>query len=417
MELKTVDFQVYKEYLEGLDSVDFLQSDVHAKKLASNGWEIECIQFIDQNQIVAAGVFAYIPLMKCFKYCYVPRGFLMDYHNEKLVHKMVDLIRAHLKRKNVVYMEMDPAIILQERDKDGQVVDGGFNNLDVVENLKKSGFIQLPLMTGYDLSKECRWVSVLHLKNKTKEDIFKDFSYSTRQDVRGAEKYCVQVRELDLDELSILDNMEKDTSKRHDFEGFSLQYYLDLYASYGKEHIKTLYAYLDLPRYQNKIETEFKKTEANIQKIEAFLEEHPGNIKKEKRLKTEMEYHHSLEKKLNQIDDLKNQFGDEVPLASCLFIKYANQVIYLVGASDYEYRLFKGPYAIQWKMIQEAIDEGYDAYNFYGISGFFEKGQEGYGVFDYKRGFNAVVHEYIGNFILPCKPLVFKLYNQLKKVI
>lgn len=52
----------------------------------------------------------------------------MDYHNEKLVCEMVDLIRAHLKIKNVVYMEMDPAIILQERDKDGQVVDGGFNN-------------------------------------------------------------------------------------------------------------------------------------------------------------------------------------------------------------------------------------------------------------------------------------------------
>ncbi len=417
MELKTIDFQVYKKYLEGLDSVDFLQSDVHAKKLASNGWEIECIQIIDQDQIVAAGVLAYIPLMKCFKYCYVPRGFIMDYTNEKLVDEVSSLIQSYLKKKNVVYMEMDPPILLQERDKNGALVEGGFNHFDVVENLKKASFIQLPLTVGYDLSKECRWLSVLDLKGKTKEEIFKAFSYSTRQDVRGAEKYCVQVRELDVDELSILDDMEKDTSKRHDFEGFSLQYYQDLYASYGKEHIKTLYAYLDLPSYQKKIETEFEKTKTNIKKTEAFLKEHPGNTKKEKRLKTEMEYHHSLEKKLNQIDDLKNQFGDEVPLASCLFIKYSNQVIYLVGASNYEYRLFKGPYAIQWKMIQEAIDEGYDAYNFYGISGFFEKGQEGYGVFDYKRGFNAIVHEYIGNFILPCKPLVFKLYNQLKKVV
>ena len=42
--------------------------------------------------------------------------------------------------------------------------------------------------------------------------------------------------------------------------------------------------------------------------------------------------------------------------------------------------------------------------------------QEGYGVFDFKRGFNAVVHEYIGNFILPCKPFIFKIYNNLKHI-
>ncbi len=97
----------------------------------------------------------------------------------------------------------------------------------------------------------------------------------------------------------------------------------------------------------------------------------------------------------------------EVPLACCLFIKYGHEIVYLVGSSNYEQRDFRGPYAIHWHMIQEAIKEGYDFYNFYGISGYFEPGKEGYGVFDFKRGFNAIVHEYIGNFILPCKTIHF----------
>lgn len=417
MELKTIDVKEYKEYLERINRVEFLQSDYHAKKLARNGWEIEFIQIRNEDEIVAGGILAMIPLMKIFKYCYVPRGFIMDYHDERTVREVSSLVRDYLKSKNVIYMEMDPAILLQQRDQNGNLVENGFNNFDVIKHLKEANFIQLPLLSGYDLSKECRWVSVLDLKNKTKEEIFKAFSYSTRQDIRGSEKYCVKVRELKEDELEILDTMEKDTSKRHSFDGFSLEYYKDLYATYGKEHVKTCYAYLDIPAYQDKIQNEFKKTEKNIHKIQAFLEEHPGNTKKEKRLKTENEYYLSLQKKLNQMDDLKEQFGQEVPLASCLFIKYAHQIVYLVGASNYEYRLFKGPYAIQWKMIQEAIEEGYTDYNFYGISGFFEKGQEGYGVFDYKRGFNADVHEYIGNFILPCKPFAFYLYNKLKKVL
>lgn len=113
---------------------------------------------------------------------------------------------------------------------------------------------------------------------------------------------------------------------------------------------------------------------------------------------------------------MKQEYGKEIPLACCLFVKYGHQIVYLVGSSNYEHRVFRGPYAIQWKMIQEAIDEGYDLYNFYGISGYFHKDEEGYGVFDYKRGYNAVVREYIGNFILPCKPFLFKIYNNLKHI-
>ena len=68
-------------------------------------------------------------------------------------------------------------------------------------------------------------------------------------------------------------------------------------------------------------------------------------------------------------------------------------------------------------MIQTAIEEKYDFYNFYGISGYFNKGEDGYGVFDFKRGFNATVVELIGNYILPVKPLMFSIYNKMKKVI
>ena len=417
MELKVISIAEYKEKINSLHSVIFQQSDYHAKKFENDGWNVEFIEAVDGFNTFALAMLAYIPLMKVFKYCYIPRGFIADYHDLDKIQSFISELKGYLKAKNVVYLETDPEIDLQERDKDGNIVENGYKNFDIVENLKNSGFIQLPLKQGYDLSKECRWCSVLDLRNKSKDDIFKEFSYSTRQDIRGSEKYCVKVRELDVDELDILDSMEKETSKRHDFESFSLKYYKELYSCYGNRHVKTLYAYLDIDEYGNKIQSEFDKTKKNIENVKKFLSENPGNIKKEKRLKTDEEYFNSLSKKITQISDLKKQFNNEVPLACCLFLKYSNQIIYLVGASNYDQRIFKGPYAIQWHMIQEAIEEGYDFYNFYGISGYFEKGQEGYGVFDYKRGYNALVHEYIGNFILPCKPIVFSFYNKLKKVV
>ena len=70
------------------------------------------------------------------------------------------------------------------------------------------------------------------------------------------------------------------------------------------------------------------------------------------------------------------------------------------------------------------LDENkYKVYNFYGISGNFDKDNERYGVFDFKKGFNATVDELIGEFDLPISKFwyflytqAFKIYRNLKKV-
>lgn len=71
---------------------------------------------------------------------------------------------------------------------------------------------------------------------------------------------------------------------------------------------------------------------------------------------------------------------------------------------------------MQWHMIQLALEEQYPFYNFYGISGYFEKDQEGYGVFDFKRGFRADVIELIGDFTLPISKLRYFIYRKLKRM-
>lgn len=416
MRINTINIQQYSEYLDTVDTAVFQQSPFHAKKFEHDGWSVEFIQASDEDEVYATCMLAYLPLMKVFKYCYVARGFLADYKDKDKLVKFTSSLKQYLKKKNVVYLETDPEIDLVQRDKDGNVVENGFNNYDVVENLKSGGFLQLPLKQGYDLSKECRFCSSIDLRGKTSDEIFNEFSSATRRNTRTAQKYNVHIRTLNVDQLHILDSMEKETSARQDFEAMSLDYFKNLYAFYGEEHVETLLSYLDLDEYEQKIKKEYNTTLTSIEKTKAFLEKNPGNEKKEKRLKTDETYLDSLEKKISHIQELKDTYGKEVPLACCLFIKYGHEIVYLVGSSNYEQRDFRGPYAIHWHMIQEAIQEGYDFYNFYGISGYFEPGQEGYGVFDFKRGYNAIVHEYIGNFILPCKPFIFKIYNKLKHI-
>ena len=414
MQIKTIHSDLYESFLEKYPYQSFLHSSYAGNKLENDGWNVEYLGYFNQEECVATCLLATLPLMKVFRYAYIPRGMDIDYKEKGLLQAFIRDLKRYLKKKNVVFLEIDPNIPYQQRDKDGKIVENGLNNFEIVNNLKSCGFIHLPMKKGYDSRKQCRWISGIDLTDRSAEEVFSEFSYMTRQDIRTSNKYQVQVRELQKDELYILDQMEKQTSQHQGFEASTLTYYQDLY-TYYKNHVKTLYAYLDLNLYGNKIKSELSKVETSIEKTKEFLEKNPNSTKKINRLKTDEEYYQSLQKKIENISNLYSKYGNEVPLACCLFIEYGKEVVYLVGASNYECRNFKGPYAVQWEMIQQAIKKGYTYYNFYGISGYFNEGEQGYGVFDYKRGYNAIVTEYIGNFVLPIQKPIFNIYKKLKK--
>lgn len=52
-----------------------------------------------------------------------------------------------------------------------------------------------------------------------------------------------------------------------------------------------------------------------------------------------------------------------------MFVWKNNEAIYLLSASDENLKKFMGPYAIQWRQIQKALDKHMTRYNFYGTSG------------------------------------------------
>ena len=411
MKIRQLTVQEYEGFLEGKEHISFLQSIMEYRKLKCDHQKAELIGFVDGDKVCGAGILVYTRYAKLFYKCYVPRGFVFDYKDKKRLEEATVTLKNYLKKRKAAVLTMDPDIVLNYRDRDGNIIR---TDHEVEENLKSTGYIQLPLTSGYDYNWQCRFVSVLDLKDKSEDELFEEFPYHTKRHIRSCEKYCVKTRELKKEDLSILDEMEKKTCERQKFAGMDLNYYNHLYDAFGEDRVKLVYSYLDIEEYGNRIQTEFNQISKDLVVTRAFLEEHPENTKKGTKLKKDLEYYDSLEKKLNQIDTLRERYGNEVPLSSALFIHYNNEMIYLVGASEYEHKVFKGPYATQWYMIRKAIELGCTRYNFYGISGCFKPDEEGYGVFDFKRGFNATVEEYIGKFVLPVKPAVFRLYEALR---
>lgn len=103
-------------------------------------------------------------------------------------------------------------------------------------------------------------------------------------------------------------------------------------------------------------------------------------------------------------------------MAVASFVFCGDEVIYLTSGSYDEFRKYNAPYAIQWYMIQESLKRGITRYNFYGTSGIFDKSADDYGVYEFKKGFNAIPEELVGEFILPVHGFLYKLYRLITKI-
>ena len=108
-------------------------------------------------------------------------------------------------------------------------------------------------------------------------------------------------------------------------------------------------------------------------------------------------------------------YHNDEPIAGIIPIMYGNKVWYLYGASSNRHRNLMPNYLLQWTMIQEAIKRGADMYDFRGVSGVVDESHPQYGLYRFKKGFNADFIEFIGEIYLPFKPLRYKLYKFSEK--
>lgn len=405
----------YDAYASKHEYANFLNSIYSGRKLAMTGWDIHYVGLQEDGVLCAAALLASVQLRGSYRYFYAPRGFLLDYENQEVLRAMSEGVRDFAKERGGLYLRIDPYVAYQQRDCNGDVVEGGFCRQNVVDALTSCGFLHQGFTVGYDDAVQCRWMSVLDLRGKTKEQLLKQMNSQTRQNVKNTIKTGIKVRPLAYEELDILHDIVNRTSERRGFFDLSLEYYQQQYRAFG-EHAKAYYAYLDLDDYLTRIHADQQKEEETIRTAQAALQENPHSKNSRTRLQTAASHLEALAKRESEALALQKECGHEVPLAAAMFLFYGREIVYLASGSNEQYKKFKGPYAMQWHLIQMGVDQGYDFYNFYGISGYFEKEQDGYGVFDFKRGFRAEVVELVGDFLLPIQPKAYKSYLRMQKL-
>lgn len=399
----------------------FFQSSYWGELKKITGWKYFMIGFKQDGNLQAATLILgkKIPFFHRYIY-YAPRGFLIDYHNETLLKEFVTQIKKFIKQRRGIFLKINPCVLYQQRDINGDIVENGENNQIIVDHLKQLGFIHTGFTKTYGKDLEPRWISVLDLKGKTEESLLKDMRATTRWGINNSYKHGLKLVEIGHDRLNEFKKLMEHTGERRGFVDRSEAYYEKMYDVFSKDDkIKIMLVELDIDEYLYNLKNQKQQ---NLLK-QADAKNRPDSPKSKRVLKELQFQYESLEKRIQNLDILKSQKGKKIIVAGGLFMTFGKQVVSLFGASYREYMKFNGQFFLNFKMIKYALNHGYEAYNFYGITGEFSEDSDMFGLFNFKRGFNAEVKELIGEFTLITNSfyngvynLMYKIYKKLKKI-
>ena len=401
--LELTDKQFF-DFVESHDQKHFMQSISMKEYYKLKGKETYIIGVEFNGKIVAAGLVYLESTYKKYKKFAIYKGFLMDYNDKDLLDFLTQQTSKYLKAKGAYVFTIDPNIIEVERDSDANIVENGKDNHEVIESLKKIGYVKS------DTNIQIKWTYVLDINGASSEDVFKTFKQNTRNIInRTLNKYKLNIRTLSYDELSEFKKITQDTSDRRGFSDKTLLYYQNMSKAFG-DMVTFKVAELNCDLYLNDLNKEKENYQNKIDKIS-------GTNKKKENYIQELGY---INKKINELETLKNEKGNLIPLSCAMFILYGDEVVYFSSGSYKEYMQYYGQYIIQWEMIKYACDNNYKRYNFYGIMDVFNPKGKDRGVYEFKKGFNGYVKELLGEYIYIIDKKIYKqelLINKIKKII
>lgn len=439
MEIIELTLNQYEQFLKDSNmAYNFMQSSEFLKSQSHND-EILVLAGEEDGKILYAVPVILRPAMKMFRYASSPREWVASsaelMKDEALLDEFTKKVSDALSDKKAIAWFVESNVEYAQHDKNGNVIEDGFNNEGYREMLSRIGFIPMPLWTGYDTARQSRWVSWIDLQKNLPEasrgypiplengleeytwpELLKEMAGNTR---RSFQKTDLPYIECDLkrgDEDFSLDDFNallEASAEKHSFESGNPEHRQILMESFGdKGYVCT--SYLNTDAYKNYLEETRKTLLEKEAAAKEVCEKMPNSKKKRNQLLEIQDAIAHNEKESSQLSELmEKEDQSRIALASGIFLETPSEMVYLYGGSRPDLARYMGPYANQKKMIHLALDHKLQRYNFWGISGNFKPEEEGYGVYFFKKNLGATVGEYCGEFVRSLHPVFGKMF--LKK--
>ena len=224
------DEEEYSDFLEKHERCNFQQSLEWAK--VKQSWKREVILAEDTNGKINGSLMVLVRKIPFFgNIMYSARGPVCDIHNIEVLRQITEGAKELAKKYNAIVLRIEPDIKSNDTDFRNIMLELGYSIKDDAKNFRDE--IQP------------RYVFRLDTKNKTEDEIFKNYHQKTRYNVRLATKKGVTVKEGTREDLKDFHKIMVTTGIRDGFITRPLEYFEKMYDCLGPEHMKILMAYYD----------------------------------------------------------------------------------------------------------------------------------------------------------------------------
>ncbi|RSJ11243.1 Lipid II:glycine glycyltransferase [Streptococcus intermedius] len=376
--------QEHDDFVKQSSQTNLLQSASWAK--VKDNWDNERIGFYKNNQLVASASILIKPLPLSMTMLYIPRGPIMDYQDQELLHFVLTSLKKFAKTKKALFIKFDPSLFLVQ-NQSGEERQDNPKTLDLINNLQKAGAIWLGRTELLDETIQPRFQANIYKDNFSEELLSK----STRQAIRTARNKGIQVQFGGSELLDDFSALMKKTENRKSIHLRGQDYYQKLLDTYPEQSYITL-ASINLNERLESLQVQKSKAEKEASKFTEKTK--PGKIEnnkqEQKRLQEEMDF----------LAEKMTQGAITVPLSGTLVLEYGTTSENIYAGMDEEYRRYQPAILTWYETAKHAFERGANWQNMGGV----ENDLDG-GLYHFKSKFNPTIEEYAGEFNLPTNPL------------
>ena len=267
-----IDAREFDAFVESFPSTSFMQLSCWAK--VKSTWDHVLAGMVDENdQLVCSAMILKRKLFLNWKLYYIPRGFVIDYSNEELLHAFVTELRRAAKKDGAIDIKVDPFTCFSEESTQ-KVLDG--KDVDTIRlftqdteritsALIKEGFTHGGYKKEIGAYIQPRFTMAIPLVDREmkpldKEVLRRSFPKNTRnyigeyQRKRGVEFYYSQ----NSDDVKDLVKVLSCTEERQNIVLRNEAYFKGIMEAYP-QHARLYFAKINISRYLDFLEEDAQK--------------------------------------------------------------------------------------------------------------------------------------------------------------
>lgn len=398
--IENVDKKRYQEFTRNHPKSHFLQSYEWGEFCRrAKGQVPKYVGMEDDNgNLVAATLILLRNTPLGYSYGYAPRGFIIDYKDFEKIKTFTEYLKDYMKKNKIIYIKFDPDIKYQDIDEDANKVEGGENNYELYNYMLNIGYKHTGFYRLYE-GNQPRYSFRIDLK-KPWEEVEAKFNKTFMKSVKRSEQYDLIIdNEVRVSEFY---RLLQSNSSKDGFDPHSEEYYKIFSEEMAKDNNMKYFNISIRPKdYLEKIDGE-------IEKLNKELESSP---KKEADIKNKIARFEKEKEVFSKIEE------EQVVVCSliCTYTKNRAWSLY-IGSDD----LANFTFAVTrsyYEAIKDAYNNGYVFFDLFGTPGDpHTKYKNLANLHDFKRKFGDEYVEFIGEFDLVNKKLLYKLLPIMLKV-